>query len=196
MAVPICDALDLCFLRDPFDTYRLEDVCEILSGENINKADTTPDGTFPVYSGGVEPMGYTDKANRNGNMVIVSTQGSAGSVSYSWGPFWQSSFNAVLAPNTDMIRPRFLYYCIKRLEPLLISRRLPSMVPSISLDTLRGLQIKVPRDLMEQQRIADALDYFGVIVDSKDDGLLMLERLVHKRFEAVRESLLSFKPMA
>lgn len=178
-----------------FRSYRLEDVCDILHGELMNKADTTPDGAFPVFSGGTDPMGYTDKVNRKGNMTIVSIQGSAGAVSYSWGPFWQSSFNVALDAHTDIIRPRYLYHAIKTMEPILIAKRLPSMVPSITVDTLRSLWIAVPVDLMTQQRISEAMDEWGYIVDIKYDGGEELRKLAEKRNAAIRNSLLSFKSL-
>ena len=187
--------LDRRLYRTSCRTYRLEELCDILTGENINKADTNPDGPYPVYSGGVEPMGYADKTNRSPGIVIVSIQGSAGHVSYSWDPCWQSSFNAVLIARPDMIRPRFLYHVVKHTEPLLISRRLPSMVPSISLDILRSLRIKIPVNLMEQQRISDALDEFEDIHNRKCDGVEKLRRLFKQRNDAIRDTLLTFAPM-
>lgn len=70
---------------------QLGDVGKIWRGKRLTKNQLLADGQFPVYHGGIEPLGYYDQKNREKDTVMVINVGaSAGTVGYSAVDFWSS----------------------------------------------------------------------------------------------------------
>ena len=59
---------------------KLEEVCEIVRGVRITKKDLVVGGKYPVVSGGTGYMGFTDKYNREKNIITIAQYGTAGYV--------------------------------------------------------------------------------------------------------------------
>ena len=55
----------------------LGEVCEIKRGERVTKNQVNNIGSYPVISGGVTPMGYLEKFNREANTITVAQYGTA-----------------------------------------------------------------------------------------------------------------------
>ena len=58
----------------------LGEVCEVLRGKRLTKAQLTEKDKYPVLHGGLTPMGYYFEFNRKANTTIVVNTGNAGSV--------------------------------------------------------------------------------------------------------------------
>lgn len=53
----------------------LGEICEIKTGKGITKKDSVEGGSFPIISGGKEPMGMYHLTNRQANTVTISRVG-------------------------------------------------------------------------------------------------------------------------
>ena len=95
---------------------RIVDICNVLRGKRLTKKELKTSGKFPVYHGGIEPIGFFDVNNRDANTVMIINVGaSAGTVNFSYKDFW-SSDGCFCMSKTSEILPRFLYFILKRSE--------------------------------------------------------------------------------
>ncbi len=172
----------------PYTEKALQDVCEIVRGESINKADVSDSGMYPVYSGGTTPMGYIDKSNRKAGATIIVTQGSAGSVLWSPTDFWQSGFNVALYPNHDELTDECLFFILSSRERLLKQKMRPSMIPSLDIDTIRNFKIRYP-NLEVQRVLIPILSEYKQHNDEFCDTAEELQKVKLSVFEAAREFL-------
>ena len=70
--------LILQYCPDGVEYRPLEDVAIIKRGERVTKAQLLSNGQYPVISGGVKPLGFLDRYNRNENTITVAQYGTAG----------------------------------------------------------------------------------------------------------------------
>ena len=89
----------------------LGDVTNVLRGKRLTKSQLSAGEKFPVYHGGLEPLGYYAEANRPANTVMIINVGaSAGTVGYSAVDFW-SSDGCFCLEHSGILNNRFLYFC-------------------------------------------------------------------------------------
>ena len=51
---------------------KLGEVAEILRGKRLTKSDLSDDNPFPVFHGGLLPLGYYSQSNRDKDTVMIS----------------------------------------------------------------------------------------------------------------------------
>lgn len=57
--------------------YKLNKLCKISKGEQLNKDELEKSGMYPSISGGVNPSGYTEDWNTEANTIIISEGGNS-----------------------------------------------------------------------------------------------------------------------
>lgn len=172
----------------------LSELCEVLRGKRLTKSELSSNGAYPVYHGGIQPLGYYDKSNREGKMVmIVNTGASSGTVGYSVNPFWASDGCYCLKCSAE-IDSRYLYYALQVKENRLKSQVRYAGVPTLDMKPIYDLKICVP-PLEEQHRIVTILDKFDALVNDLSDGLPAELEARRKQYAYYRDKLLSFEPM-
>ncbi|MCQ2946831.1 restriction endonuclease subunit S, partial [Helicobacter pylori] len=67
---------------------RLGDIAEIKRGVRITKNELDVFGKYPVVSGGVGFLGYTNNFNRYENTITIAQYGTAGYVNFQKNKFW------------------------------------------------------------------------------------------------------------
>ncbi|MDU9719242.1 restriction endonuclease subunit S [Helicobacter pylori] len=92
---------------------RLGDVAEIKRGVRITKNELDVFGKYPVVSGGVGFLGYTNNFNRYENTITIAQYGTAGFVNWQNQKFWANDVCFCVYPNKDVIKNIFLYYFLK-----------------------------------------------------------------------------------
>src|SRR5690554_5958513 len=66
-------------------------ISKILRGRRLTKNQLTKVGNYPVFHGGLEPLGFYDLSNRKGETVMIINVGaSAATIGYSTEDFWSS----------------------------------------------------------------------------------------------------------
>ena len=142
----------------------LGDVCEILRGKRVTKSDIKPQGTYPVISGGITPMGYMEDYNREPNTITVSQYGTAGYVDFQRVKFWANDICYCLYPKQNL-NNEFLWYVLKDKQNYLYEIRNTDATPfSLPSETLKSVQIPLP-PLSIQQEIVSVLDTFTTLID-------------------------------
>ncbi|GAA8541354.1 restriction endonuclease subunit S [Helicobacter pylori] len=136
---------------------RLGDIAEIKRGVRITKNELDVFGKYPVVSGGVGFLGYTNNFNRYENTITIAQYGTAGYVNFQKNKFWANDVCFCIYPNKDIIKNIFLYYFLKVNQNYLYEISNRNATPySISKDKILDFEILLP-PLNEQSAIANIL---------------------------------------
>src|SRR5690554_1444392 len=88
----------------------LGEVANILRGRRLTRNLLSEVEKYPVFHGGLEPLGYYGQSNRTANTVMIINVGaSAGTVGFSDVDFW-SSDGCYCIEQTEILNNKFLYY--------------------------------------------------------------------------------------
>jgi type I restriction enzyme S subunit len=138
---------------------RLKNVSNIVKGQQKNKDSLSDDGEFPVFNGGINPSGFTNSFNRQGNKIAISEGGnSCGYVQYIKKKFWSGGHNYTLDLLNENVLDIFVFYQLKNNENKIMSLRVGSGLPNIQKKTLENFIIVIPKNLEEQNAIANILE--------------------------------------
>ncbi|RVY40781.1 restriction endonuclease subunit S [Helicobacter pylori] len=160
---------------------RLGDIAEIKRGVRITKNELDVFGKYPVVSGGVGFLGYTNNFNRYENTITIAQYGTAGYVNFQKNKFWANDVCFCVYPNKNVIKNIFLYYFLKVNQNYLYEISNRNATPySISKDKILDFEIPLP-PLNEQIAIAN-------ILSDVDRYLYNLDALILKK-EGVKKAL-------
>lgn len=173
----------------------LGDVTSVLRGKRLTKNLLSAEEKFPVFHGGLEPLGYYNKSNRPANTVMIINVGaSAGTVGYSTVDFWSSDGCFCLEHN-ELLNNRFLYFALIGYQSLLKSKVRVAGIPTLDAIVVNKLLIPIPcpdnpeKSLAIQSEIVRILDKFTELTAELTAELTMRK----KQYNYYRDQLLSFK---
>lgn len=173
----------------------LGDVTSVLRGKRLTKNLLSAEEKFPVFHGGLEPLGYYNKSNRPANTVMIINVGaSAGTVGYSTVDFWSSDGCFCLEHN-ELLNNRFLYFALIGYQSLLKSKVRVAGIPTLDAIVVNKLLIPIPcpdnpeKSLAIQSEIVRILDKFSALTAELTAELTMRK----KQYNYYRDQLLSFK---
>ncbi|EFA7452526.1 restriction endonuclease subunit S [Escherichia coli] len=173
----------------------LGDVTSVLRGKRLTKNLLSAEEKFPVFHGGLEPLGYYNKSNRPANTVMIINVGaSAGTVGYSTVDFWSSDGCFCLEHN-ELLNNRFLYFALIGYQSLLKSKVRVAGIPTLDAIVVNKLLIPIPcpenpeKSLAIQSEIVRILDTFTALTAELTAELNMRK----KQYNYYRDQLLSFK---
>ncbi|WP_121028653.1 restriction endonuclease subunit S [Helicobacter pylori] len=168
---------------------RLGDIAEIKRGVRITKNELDVFGKYPVVSGGVGFLGYTNNFNRYENTITIAQYGTAGFVNWQNQKFWANDVCFCVYPNKDVIKNIFLYYFLKVNQNYLYEISNRNATPySISKDKILDFEILLP-PLNEQIAIANILS----ALDSEIISLKNKKRQFDNIKKALNHDLMSAK---
>ncbi|MDW3558153.1 restriction endonuclease subunit S [Helicobacter pylori] len=160
---------------------RLGDIAEIKRGVRITKNELDVFGKYPVVSGGVGFLGYTNNFNRYENTITIAQYGTAGYVNFQKNKFWANDICFCVYPNKDVIKNIFLYYFLKANQNYLYEISNRNATPySISKDKILDFEILLP-PLNEQVAIANVLS-------DVDNEIISLKNK-KRQFENIKKAL-------
>ncbi|REC44250.1 restriction endonuclease subunit S [Chryseobacterium pennipullorum] len=164
-------------------TIKLDEICDIKKGEQLNKEDLTETGNYPCLNGGMSFSGYTDKFNSNENTITISEGGnSCGFVSFMKSKFWLGGHCYKIILKKD-ISTDFFFYLLKFYEREIMNLRVGSGLPNIQQKDLKNLQLLVSQDIEEQTKIANFL--------SSIQEKIEIEKQILEKLELQKKFLLS-----
>ena len=170
---------------------KLGEVCTVLRGKRLIKKELSGGGPFPVFHGGIEPIGYYSKGNRQAESVMIIDVGaSAGTVGYCKNEFW-SSDGCFCLSHVSTLEQRYLFFLLQSLERNLKSKVRRAGIPTLDNKVLENLLIPVP-PLPVQREIVRILDSFTSL-EAELEAELEARR---KQYEYYRDQLLSFKHLS
>ncbi len=170
----------------------LGNVCKIVKGVQFNKADMNDEGSYPVINGGINPSGYIEQYNQEGNTITISQGGaSAGYVNWLDIKFWLGAHCYAIKPNADLLN-RYAYHFIKSQEYKLQECQYGAGIPALAKSTIESLSIPLP-PLEVQREIVRILDKYSESVEELKKALEKELSLRKKQYEYYRDKLLDFK---
>lgn len=186
-------------LKDvPVEWKALENVTSVLRGRRLTKSQLTSEG-YPVFHGGLEPLGYYKEYNRNANSVMIINVGaSAGNVGFSSNDFWSSDGCYCLA-QVETINSRYLFYFLLGNEYYLKSKVRYAGIPTLDSAIIQKLQIPIPypndpeKSLAIQQEIVRVLDSLSEQNKALTTALAQEIDQRKKQYEYYREELFRFE---
>ena len=147
------------YCPDGVEWKHLGEFCEIKTGKGITKKDSNENGTYPIISGGVTPMGYYHIFNREGRTVTISRVGAnAGLVSFIDKRFYLNDKCFSIIPSNGT-NTKFLYYILSAREADIKGMQSEGGVPTINTQKVGSIEIPVP-PLPVQEEIVRVLDTF------------------------------------
>lgn len=182
-------------MKGEVKTMTLADIAPVLRGKRLTKSQLIENGDYPVFHGGIEPLGFYNQKNRDGNSVMVINVGaSAGTVGFSPIDFW-SSDGCFTIGHTDVCLSKYLYYVLVSKEKLLKSKVRVAGIPTLDNAVVEKIQIPVP-SLEEQERIVSILDKFDALINDISKVLPVEINARRQQYEYYRDKLLNFEPIA
>lgn len=141
-------------LSDIFTEYKLGDICEFKNGQNITR-DNLIEGPYPVYGGGLKPVGKHSNYNYDENNILVSKDGSCGLVQFLQSKSFITGHGYKVININHNILTKFLYYQLKYLQPILSSYKKGEGKgsPRLQIDKVYLLPIKVPSMELQQKLV-------------------------------------------
>ena len=170
----------------------LGEIADIVRGQRVTKAELQNDGKYPVVSGGIKPLGFLNRFNREANTITVAQYGTAGYINFIEEKFWANDVCYCIFPKKEMSN-KFLLYCLMKNQGFIYSLRTNAIPAHLPQKLLSEIKIPVP-SLQTQQKVVDILDKFDTLVNSITEGLPREIELRRKQYEHYRELLLNFKP--
>ncbi|WP_103574281.1 restriction endonuclease subunit S [Campylobacter concisus] len=179
---------ELC--PDGVEFKELGEIADIVRGQRVTKAELQNDGKYPVVSGGIKPLGFLNKFNREANTITVAQYGTAGYINFIEEKFWANDVCYCIFPKKE-ISNKFLLYCLMKNQEFIYSLRtnaIPAHLPQKLLS-----EIKLPVPPMEVQReIVRILDSFTSVTEELMAKLTAELIARKKQYEFYRDFLLSF----
>ncbi len=135
----------------------LEDVCDLKAGDFVRASEIVPErgeGMFPCY-GGNGFRGYVTTFTHSGRFILIGRQGAlCGNVNLFDEKFHATEHALVATPKPD-INVNWLFYALTGLN--LNRFAIGQAQPGLSVSVLNSVDVYVPKDETEQQRVADCL---------------------------------------
>ena len=176
---------------DGVEYKRLGDITEILRGRRLTKKELTDNAEYPVYHGGIEPIGYYSHHNRPANTVMIINVGaSAGTVGYCNKPFW-SSDGCYCIDKSELLSDRYLYYVLSKNQLAFVSKVRHAGIPTLDSKVIANFEIPVP-PIEVQSKIVEILDNFTELEAELELKLEAELEARRKQYEYYRNQLLTF----
>ena len=165
----------------------LGEITTIIRGNRVTKADLVENGEFPVISGGINPLGYIDKTNREPNTITIAQYGTAGYINIQRTKFWANDVCYSVYPK-EGVHNEYLYYALMNVQDYIYSLKTNAVPAHLPLASLQDVQIPIPSK-SEQERIVSILDTFTSSISNLKEQIK--ER--RKQYEYYRDQLLDLE---
>lgn len=125
---------------DGFVLKKLGDMAKLENGKQLDKKNIV-EGTYPVYGGGLAPVGFHDSFNSE-NCTIVAGTGNCGFVQFDSGKFWASQCFTIKSSNEEL--NNYLFVICKALEHVFKESQGGSVQKFIRANQFKEMLIPVP----------------------------------------------------
>ena len=150
--------------RSKYPMVKLGEISAILRGTSITQKDTKQ-GTIPVIAGGQQPAYFHNTANRDGNVITVSSSGAyAGFVNYFTSPIFASDCSTIKSKDEAKALTYYLYLLLKFNQEKINELRTGMAQPHVYAKDLASIEIPLP-PLEVQQEIVSEIEGYQKVID-------------------------------
>ena len=174
---------------------KISEIGSVMRGKRLTKKMLSEENKYPVYHGGLSPIGKYSMKNRDANTVMIINVGaSAGTVGFCNTDFWSS--DGCFCLNLDnSVMPKYVYHALTIKQHQIQSRVRKAGIPTLDTSAVEDIDIPVPT--MEiQERIVSILDRFEALTTDLQSGLPAEIEARRQQYEYYRNKLLSFDKIA
>lgn len=167
-----------------YELVRLGDIAKLENGKQLDKVNIIK-GEYPVYSGGLYPIGYHKEYNRSNSTIIAGT-GKCGYVQFDANNFWASQSFTIKSEN-HLINKWIFIYC-KSQEEFFMNSCKGSVQKFIRAKQFEDLQIPIPKS---EQKIIEWVDKISKPYDEKNtktNKIKELEEYVQNKIKDITEN--------
>ena len=176
---------ELC--PDGVEFVKLGEVCVVQRGKRLTKKQLSDSDKFPVFHGGIQPIGYYSEKNRDANTVMIINVGaSAGTIGYSDKEFW-SSDGCYCLSHVDSVVPKYIYYLLANNQHYFQAKVRHGGIPTLDALVVKNYEIPLP-PIEVQTEIVRILDKFTSLEAELEAELDCRKR----QYEYYRDKLFSF----
>ena len=180
------DELIQQYCPDGVEYKRIDSYTKVLRGKRLTKDLLSDDNKYPVYHGGLDPLGFYNSSNRKaGTVMVINVGASAGTVGYSDVEFW-SSDGCFCIDKNESVNDKFLYYYLKNNEHYFVTKVRKAGIPTLDNFIVESFEIPVP-PLPVQEEIVRILDKMTELETELETEL----DLRKKQYEYYRDKMLS-----
>ena len=175
----------------------LGEVTTIKRGKRVTKRQLSPEKKYPVYSGGVKPMGYFEEYNQDENTITIVKYGTAGFVNFITEKFWANDVCYCVNPSNGL-NNNYLLHLLRKYQNYINSLATDAIPAHLPTDTINGLKIPIPcpdnpeKSLKIQKEIVRILDAFTELTTELTAELTTELTERKKQYVYYRENLLTF----
>ena len=174
--------------REGVEMKKLGDIANVLRGKRLTKNLLDDNAAYPVYHGGLEPLGRYNQYNREANTVMVINVGaSAGTVGFCDCKFW-SSDGCFCISHSEPLNNKYLFYYLQTKTHYLQSQVRHAGIPTLDNPVVEKIGLPL-LSLDEQSRIVSILYTFEASIKNLEEQLALRE----KQYEYYRNKLLTFE---
>ena len=170
---------------------KLGEIAVIKRGERVTKSKLSPNKPYPVYSGGVMPMGYYDNFNQNKNTITIIKYGTAGFVNFIKEKFWANDVCYCVKPS-EVLNNKYLYYFLKNIQNDIQSKATKAIPAHLSTEVVNNIKIPIP-PIDIQEKIVKILDRFTELSTELTKKLTTELTARQKQYSYYLNKLLTFK---
>ena len=165
--------------KGEWEQSTLGDICDMQAGKFVSASeicDVKKDTMYPCY-GGNGLRGYTHSFTHFGIYPLIGRQGAqCGNITYAEGKFHATEHAVVVTLKKD-IDIRWLYYQLIKLD--LNQYATGQAQPGLSVDVIKKVTIRIPKNKNEQQLIACSLFSVDELISTETAKLDQLK--AHKK---------------
>lgn len=165
--------------KGEWEESTLGDICDMQAGKFVSASeicDVKKDTMYPCY-GGNGLRGYTHSFTHFGIYPLIGRQGAqCGNITYAEGKFHATEHAVVVTLKKD-IDIRWLYYQLIKLD--LNQYATGQAQPGLSVDVIKKVTIRIPKNKNEQQLIACGLFSVDELISTETAKLYQLK--AHKK---------------
>jgi len=162
-----------------WEVKELGQICKMQAGKFVSASEIKEnysDDLFPCY-GGNGLRGYTKSNTHSGKYSLIGRQGAlCGNVTLADGTFHATEHAVVVTPEKD-VDTVWLYYMLRYLN--LNQYATGQAQPGLSVTNLEKVELKIPKYIAEQQKIAACLSSLDDLINAQSQKIETLK--LHKK---------------
>lgn len=166
-----------------YEMVKLGDIAELKNGKQLDRRNIIP-GIYPVYAGGLTPIGYHNEYNGENSTLITET-GRCGFVQFDKNKFWHSQCFTV--KNENQLINSYLFNICKLMENIFSKRAGGSVQQHIRASQFKDMLIPIPKSPERIQYWVDRISAPYNEKNTKQERIKELETIIQSRIKSISE---------
>jgi type I restriction-modification system DNA methylase subunit len=154
-----------------YKLVKLNEIAKIKSGKQLDKKNII-NGIYPVYSGGLKPIGFHNNYSDE-NATIITATGSCGIVQFDYNKFYASQCFTI--KTQDILVNKYIYFICKILEYIFINNSNGSAQKFIKLSYFEKIRIPIPKI---EEKLNEIVNKISIPFDRKKENEDKLKELI------------------